>query len=757
MKVDPILRGSALFVLQDFAGAERSALFAIEISTKSIDTSLAWELAANVALENDDLALALTRFKKAEEFSDPTQSLNLWMDIQEGLLKIARLKQEPNRCVELLRGMYLTVADKRGPLEAKTMSIQNRYANELYLQRRFAEAEKEFIALLKSVDDRSSKNVMQVQVLRDSLSKSIAAQGRKEEAEKIDLRLTSITPNIDKETEASLGQHAQMALAFYQQNKYAEAAGEFRTAYLGYLKRKGAEHDDTLTAKNDLAASLHAAGESEEAAQLLSEVISIREKQLPADDLVLMENLNNLGNALSAIGAHEKAVAQHRRVAEVRKRVLGPRNTKTLGALVNLATDLQMLKRYDEAIAVASEVVKNRILVFGQNNTSTISSRVSLTYILSAAGKDEEAMQEARSIQQLCEKELSPRSPWLFTSHYTMASVLFNAGRIEESEKWCLSALKGFKSVVGAHNSDTIKCEELLSKLSLAPRSGTGRGIASATIAAIPSRSVLAKKLNAHGPDHLETLKARTILAHQLVLAEQYADAEKEYELALSSFKKQALLQTEAGIDARMGQVELMRHTGRLKEAESLVRPLMDDCVANLPENHSFQGAVFANFGLLLNALGRHEEALLAQKEALVRSSHQAENHPRTIKGYYQISTTLWRLNRMDESKAYLQKAYELSRDTVGEKDPQTQKFKHFMEDTSAYGQMIQDLTNKRSSQSSVTAPGLPSATQHLAPVSPPPSSSEPTLSIPSGTPLSPRIFGPGDSLEELKKGWENL
>lgn len=734
----PLIRACAHFVLEDLDTCEAMVLKVTQNDKAPvIELSMAWGIAANVSLEKGKFDQAQSRFEKAASIADPTHGFNLWADSQQGLYRVAQMKGDRKKQLATLQTLHQQSTLSQGRTSGATLGYQNRVANELYVQGRFAEAEKEYLDLIKSLNERPDKDVLQVQVLRDNLAKTIAAQGRKEEAENLSLKLVKPPLSTENETASSLEKRGALGIHYFGEKKFAEAAEQFRIVEDAMRQRKGLEAPETLIAQNNLAAALQALGKNEDAAELLLGVIAVHEKKMPADDLKLMENRNNLGNALHGMGAHEEAVVQHRLVAEVRRRKLGPRNVKTLDALTNLASDLQSLKQFDEAISLAREVVAGRKSVHGLKDPKTLASWENLASTLSAAGKDEESEKESRELLLYSEKEFGPMALSTLSAYHNLASTLFNRGKMEESRKWCLKALEGFHKKVGPHNRQTMECEELMSKLALTPGSRRGVGTGTATFAA---RSVLAKKLDAFGPTHPATLKARTALAHQLLTENSLADAAKEYEITISAYKNQSLMQTEDAIDARNGQAEMMRHLGRLNESEALFRALLDDCVTSLPEEHIFRSACLGNFALLLKAQGKYEEALELQKEVLIRHAAQfEETHPRAIKSYVQIADTLRKLGREDEWRIYLQKAYDISKRTLGEAHIQTQSYKTLLTDPSAYDR----LNGPATSASAPTGPSAPA---------------QPPLLVPP--PGAPRIPGQpmgNSSFDELKKGWDNL
>lgn len=738
-----LLRGQAFFILGDFDQAEVAVLKHTQAENNASDLCLSWEVAANIALEKGDPDLALARIRKAVAAANPETNFSFWMIAQHGVIRVFQIKGDRSQYLVALREMHRQADNQLGELSGVTLGYQNRVANECYQQGQFAEAEKEYILMLKAINQRPNKDVLQVQILRDNLAKAIAAQGRKEEAENLDLELIRLPKKPNLESKESLDQRSEFGAQLFHEKKYAEAIEQFRTVYDAFRQQLGSEHKDTLNVQNDLAASLHAQGKSAEAAELLRAIIDIRKKNPPLDELRLLENRNNLGNALGGQKLYSDAAEQHRLVAESRTRLLGPNDTKTLDAYINLAADLLDLGQLEEAETIARKVILGREKELGTQHAKTLNGRATLGGILEEAGKMEEAEKERRSIFATSEKAFGSQNAGTLYHGYCLASFLYNVGRMKESRELCSSVLAVNRKTLGLNHPQTTSCEQLLSKLAL---TAEGQDMTS-----LASRSVLAKKLNEDGPIHPETMRARTELAHQLQAQKRYVDAAREYETVISVYKKHAYMQTEAAIDARNGQAELLRRMGKISEAEALFRLLLDDCVRVLEEGHIQKAQCLGNLALLFKDKGDHEQALSLQKEALIIfANHHEDSHPSIVKMYVQVANSLRNLQRHDESRVYIQRGYEISKRTLGEKDILTQSLKSILLNPAAFDELPEipyQFVLDKAPRSLNPIPDQ--ASPHVNDPAPP----KILQPIPTGFPGPPNGM---NVIEDLKQRWEN-
>ena len=139
--IQPWVQAMAHFVLQDFKKTESISLKEAAETRDPIPRIGCWVLAAHAAREEGKLELALERFEKSAklldqaELNDPHLYLFLWIELHEGLLQIARIKQDAEGCLNAMRKLYVKVSEHDGPLSGRTLGYHNLYANELYYQR----------------------------------------------------------------------------------------------------------------------------------------------------------------------------------------------------------------------------------------------------------------------------------------------------------------------------------------------------------------------------------------------------------------------------------------------------------------------------------------------------------------------------------------------------------------------------------------------------------------------------------------------
>ncbi|MHC4947177.1 MAG: tetratricopeptide repeat protein [Planctomycetota bacterium] len=132
-----------------------------------------------------------------------------------------------------------------------------------------------------------------------------------------------------------------------------EAIPLLREAIERLVAALGAEHEDTIQAKGNLAAAFQRTGRLDEAETLTREVLALRRRLGGDEDDRTLVTLNNLGALLRARGKHDEAAGILTDVVAAQHRVSGPRHPVTLGGTHNLASALKDAGRLEEAAARA--------------------------------------------------------------------------------------------------------------------------------------------------------------------------------------------------------------------------------------------------------------------------------------------------------------------------------------------------------------------------------------------------------------------
>ena len=154
----------------------------------------------------------------------------------------------------------------------------------------------------------------------------------------------------------------------------------------------GADHPDTLTSRNNLAAAYQAGGRLEEAIPLYERTLADAERVLRADHPDTLTSRNNLAGAYRAAGRLEEAIPLYERTLADAERVLGADDPYTLTSRNNLAAAYRAAGRLEEAIPLYERTLADRERVLGADHPDTLTSRNNLAAAYRAAGPLEEAI-----------------------------------------------------------------------------------------------------------------------------------------------------------------------------------------------------------------------------------------------------------------------------------------------------------------------------------------------------------------------------
>lgn len=123
----------------------------------------------------------------------------------------------------------------------------------------------------------------------------------------------------------------------------------------------GPAHPDTLTARNNLAASLWNLGELDEALRMQLEVVEHRQRVLGSTHPDTLTSKSNLASFLRRSGRVEDSIALQSEVLEARRRVLGPDHPVTLMSESSLASAYADAGRTTESLTLLAHVLESRL------------------------------------------------------------------------------------------------------------------------------------------------------------------------------------------------------------------------------------------------------------------------------------------------------------------------------------------------------------------------------------------------------------
>jgi tetratricopeptide (TPR) repeat protein len=142
---------------------------------------------------------------------------------------------------------------------------------------------------------------------------------------------------------------SQAGYYLLERAQYVEAAPLHKRALAICEKALGAEHPDTASSLNNLAALYYSQGRYEEAEPLLKRALAICEKALGAEHPDTASSLNNLAALYYSQGRYEEAEPLLKRALAICEKALGAEHPDTASSLNNLAALYDSQGRYEEA------------------------------------------------------------------------------------------------------------------------------------------------------------------------------------------------------------------------------------------------------------------------------------------------------------------------------------------------------------------------------------------------------------------------
>ncbi|POM26473.1 hypothetical protein BTM25_08740 [Actinomadura rubteroloni] len=204
-----------------------------------------------------------------------------------------------------------------------------------------------------------------------------------------------------------------------------------------------------------LAHALFQLGEYAEAARLDQALVAEYEETGRGSSPEGLTALQNLAVDLTAAGRRKGGAAAevrriHERVVAERRRVLGSGHRDTLFSIHNLALDLRVGEAYDEARALDEEALGGLTNLLGADHPDTLRSAHSLALDLRATGRVHEALDLDRDTHTRRSRTLGPDHPDTLRSAHSLALDLRATGQLQQAEAVERVALTGLRAVISS-------------------------------------------------------------------------------------------------------------------------------------------------------------------------------------------------------------------------------------------------------------------------------------------------------------------
>lgn len=408
----------------------------------------------------------------------------------------------------------------------------------------------------------------------------------------------------------------------YRQGDYAGASRIGERVLAIFEQAYGAEHPNTVTALNNLAALYQNMGESARAEPLFHRALAVREKTLGAHPLTA-NSLNNLATLYQAMGAYVRAEPLFRRALAIRTEVVGEEHPDTAMSLNNLATLYNGMGDYARAAPMYERALAIR------------------------------------------ERVLDPWDPAIATSLHNLASLHEDLGNYLQAEPLLQRALAIRERALGMEHPDTATSLNNLGLLYLDMAKH-------AQAEALLKRAVTIREQTI-GPEHPATAVSLNNLALLYGTVGDYARAEPLYRRALSVAEASLGAEHPDTAAALNNLALLYGEIGDHDRAEPLLQRALAIREKSLGPEHPETAVALNNLALLYEERGDRSQAAALHRRALsVREKALGPDHPAVATSLNNLGMMYEAAGESARAEPLLKRALAIREKSLGPEHPET-------------------------------------------------------------------------------------
>jgi non-specific serine/threonine protein kinase len=279
------------------------------------------------------------------------------------------------------------------------------------------------------------------------------------------LPLERLVPQFERRFGAtdmrSLRARTQLARAYFQTSRFAEAEAQQRATLAHYL---GLEGEDSVTAgivRADLAMTLRAAGNLAEALAMHQQVLTQRRRMLGDEHQHTLTAMNEVASTLQDLGRLGEAEATFRSILAVRERRFGDRHQRTRDTLNNLGLVLVLQKRPGEAEPYYRRALEVERELLGPDDLGVLILSHNYAGVLRDTGRLEQAIATYHDVVERADRTLGAtrHEPALFRAG--LARSLAAAMRYEEADREFVHARRQLAAALGDAHPRIAKLDEM--------------------------------------------------------------------------------------------------------------------------------------------------------------------------------------------------------------------------------------------------------------------------------------------------------
>jgi serine/threonine protein kinase len=315
--------------------------------------------------------------------------------------------------------------------------------------------------------------------------------------------------------------------AYRALGEYAEAQKHLLRSLQLRTAKQGADHADTLTTKNNLAALYRAQGKYAPAETLFKEVLKVHTATLGADHPHTLASKNNLALLYKDQGKYTQVETLYKEVLAVRTATLGADHPGILTTKNNLALLYRAQGKYAPTETLVKEVLAAQITTLGADHPNTLTSKSNLASLYGIQGKYVLADTLFKEVLKVRTAKSGAVHPDTLASKNDLAVLYEEQGKYAQAETRYKEVLVGFTTKLGADHPSTLTSKSNLAALYRAQGKYA------------PAETLFKEVLKVHtatlGADHPHTLTSKNNLAALYHAQGKYAPAETLYKEVLAA------------------------------------------------------------------------------------------------------------------------------------------------------------------------------------------------------------------------------
>jgi len=502
-------------------------------------------------------------------------------------------------------------ADARDP--AATSSVLNELAVFHFERADHASAEPLYRRALAMDGASFGKYHPKVAIRLNNLAVLLQETNRLAEAEPLFRRALAIDeasfgkdhPNVARDLN-------NLAALLKDTNRPAEAEPLLRRAVAIDEASLGKDHPNVARGLNNLAQLLDAGNRLAEAEPLYRRALAIDEASFGKGHPNVAIRLSNLAQLLQDVNRLAEAEPLMRRVVAIFEKSLGADHPNVATAFNNLAQLFQDTNRLAEAEPLLRRALAIHEASFGNDHPEVATDLNNLAALLAETNRLSEAEPLMRRALAIDEASFGKDHPNVATRLNNLAVIMQDTNRLAEAEPLMRRALAIDEASLGKDHPKVATRHNNLAQLLQA----TNRLAEAEPL----QRRALAIDEASFGRDHPNVATRLNNLAQLLKATNRLAEAEPLMRRALAIWERSLGSEHPSVASALNNLAALLHATNRLAEAEPIMRralEIMFRFKAGTGHEHPRQGKFAASYRVLLSAMGRSEEEVLAALNAV--------------------------------------------------------------------------------------------------------------------------------------------